>query len=740
MKTPWSRRAQEMQGEITQPAARKSRWSWRVFLPSRATPPPARGPLLRLAHDYLIASGGQIHMEDASRIVASLPDGQQVAYTDAPGHAQEGSSVLVPGSAAATELLATIETRSRFGALRLIPAIEPISLAGSFSAQAGEKRARPELGDSISQQASRLILHWEKAPARMVVSRSWESTCVEIEYRVSGRDHSGRIEDTLRIALDPSGTGTSAALDLSTASAAQSAPLTSSDRDVLKSVLGQVDREMQPHVEAAAAFLRLRSADDFRRRIEMAHGVAERARREQPEAARQVEQALRQEIAALGATFGVEVEASVRAAWLIHSSMAQVVYHLSGGTTVAVTLDLGRAMAEPLACESCRRATREATICAHAHILCPLCRDLTAKTCAICAGAEITSAGNGSSRQLAAAARKGSSSALTVEGLARLGPEMWRASVTWLLEWQGYSLSVLDRNPESICWRGVGADGEALFIRAFTGDPAQIISERDVAGTARLGRERRLERASLLTAGAATRAARALAAANDVTIVDGEALRAQLAALAGSADQQQATAQVAAKARARAAIAAHAAMQKALASATKRIEAKSPKPRAPGNAPVAKAREQLRATRNSADQAFLAWETLLSDWLGAFGSAPAHDGMLSILVDADAFTALRERAAHLGGALSELLRELAATPSDGEVGYSAWRVAVLEETRLRCAALVAKLQIIDTAQWADFDAARSQARETDALEAEIAARRASARADKAQSQVAQLAG
>ncbi|HEY7092792.1 MAG TPA: hypothetical protein VH393_06420, partial [Ktedonobacterales bacterium] len=101
---------------------------------------------------------------------------------------------------------------------------------------------------------------------------------------------------------------------------------------------------------------------------------------------------------------------------------------------------------------------------------------------------------------------------------------------------------------------------------------------------------------------------------------------------------------------------------------------------------------------------------------------------------------LRERGAHLGSALADLLRELAATPGDGDMGYSAWRSAVIEEARLRCAALMTRLKTVDPAQWPDFDAARPPARETDALEAELAARRASARADKAQSQVTRLAG
>jgi hypothetical protein len=329
---------------------------------------------------------------------------------------------------------------------------------------------------------------------------------------------------------------------------------------------------------------------------------------------------------------------------------------------------------------------------------------------------------------------------LNLERLARLGPAMWRLCVGWLLEQQGYTLNPATIDATSAGWRGVDTEGKELFIQALRNAPTHIIAERDVAETARLAHEHRLERALLLAAGAPTRAARTLAEASKVRILDGESVRSQLVALEGSPDQQQATVQAEAKARARAAIVAYAAIQKTLTAAVKRLEANSAKPRAPTSATVAKARDQLRAARIAADQAFLAWETLLADWLESFGSAPAHDGTLPLLSDASEFAALRERSTHLGSALADLLRELAATPSDGEMGYSAWRSAVVEEARLRCAALIARLKTVDPAQWADFDAARPSASETDALEAEITARRASARADKAQSQVTRLAG
>jgi hypothetical protein len=645
-------------------------------------------------------------------------------------------------------MIAAIEARSRSGALRLAPAIDALALAASFSAPTAEKKGRLQTGVGGSREEAAspqpyggLVLHWEKPPAHTSISRSWESALVEVEYRFSGRDHFGRLEDTLRVTDDPTGGVERPVLDLSQATMAQSAPLTPTDRDMLKTVLGQMDERLRPDLEAAASFLRLRSQAEYRRRIETAQGLAERSRREQPEEARQTEQALKQEFAAISAVFAVEVEASVTAAWVIHSPMADVIYHLPGGATLEAALDLGRAAAEPLTCAACQQATREATICAHAHILCPACRDLTPGSCGLCTGAvSIKIASRSGVRQAARAGRKDTSPALSLEGLTRLGLAMWRACVGWLLEQQGYTLNIATVDATSTSWRGVDADGKELFIQALRNAPSHVISERDVAETARLAHKQRLALSLLLAAGSPTRAARSLAEASSVRILDGETLDSQLVALAGNVDHQQVAAQAEAKARARAAIGAYAAMQKALSTAAKRLEAKSTKPRAPASATVAKARDQLRAARIAADQAFLAWQTLLADWLESFGSAPAHDGTLPLLGDASEFAALRERGTHLGSALTDLLRELAETPSDGEMDYSAWRSAVIEEARLRCAALMTRLKTVDPAQWADFGAARPPSRETDTLEAEIAARRASSRADKAQSQVTRLAG
>jgi hypothetical protein len=577
-----------------------------------------------------------------------------------------------------------------------------------------------------------------------VVSRSWEQASVEVEYRIAGRDHLGRIADTVRIVAD-SARGAEfpalPALDPTQAGDATSAPFTPADRDMLKTAVGHMDARLRPGLEDAARFLRLRSEAEYRRRIETASAIAERARRERPEDGQQIEQALKREIAALATVFAVEVECRVTAAWVIHSPMAEVMYHLPGGAAVQVTLDRGRAAAESLTCAACQRATRNAAICANAHVLCPSCRDLSAEACALCVGAPLlgaaTNAGHGRARRVAGSNSTGE---LNLEELARLSPALWRACVGWYLEQEGYALHAVVSDAPDASWRGADGESQSIFIRALGGDPSAPISEREVAETARRAREQGLERALLLASGLPTRTARALAASNRVSVIAGEELRAQLVALAESADRQEQTAQAVMKTRARAATSAHTAMQKSLASAIQGLGKTSARPRVVGSATLAKARDQLRTARISADQAILAWETLLADWLAAFGTAPAHGGSLPFLADASEFASLRERAAHLGTALASVLREMATTPPDGEMGYDAWRAAVIEETRLRCAALEARLQIVEPAQWASFDAARDPAYEIAAEEAERAARHASARADKAQSQVVRLAG
>jgi len=739
MRWPWSARGKGAPaGAVIHPApppARQTPRGWLAFLRGRRADETAHGPWLRLARDYLLAHGARIRMEEEALITGMLSNGSLVTYTDAPERAGDGALLLVPGSAVVTQLVAEIEARSRIGALRLTPAAEPLALAASFSAPR----------DAGQDQESSLRLHWEKRPARATTLRSYERTTAELEFRVSGRDRFGRITDTVRIGLDPASGEPRPILELAQVAATQSTLLTPSDRDMLRALFGIVDGRVRRPLDAAAAFLRMRSEPEYRRRIETAGALAARVRRERPESALETDQALQREIAALGSVFAVEVECALAAAWVIHTPMASVAYHLAGGATVEITLDLGRAAAETLTCAVCQTATREATICAHGHALCAACHAPAPSTCAICAGAASANQRRPVRRTAASQPtigdHKGAATGLDLEGFALMSPAMWRACVGWLLERQGYTMaSALASNEAEARWRGADAEDRDVFIRALRRAPARELQQHEVVETARLAREHHLDRAVLLTAGVSSPTARDAAEANNMRIIDGEALRAQLASLAVSYDRQIESVVAETKARARAATAAHVAIRKALVNASKALGSRSAQPRVVGSAALAQARERLRAARIATEQAFLAWETLLAEWLAAFGPAPAHDGSLTFLVDANSFKALRERAAHLGSALESALREIADAPAHGEMGYDAWRAAVVEEARLRCAALQTRLRVVDPAEWTDFEAARASVREAEDTYAERAAAHASARADKAQSQVAQLAG
>jgi hypothetical protein len=739
MRWPWRGRGKGAPaGAVFHPApppARQTPRGWLAFLRRRRVDESAHSPWLRLARDYLLAQGARIRMEEDTLIAGELAGGGPVIYTDAPDRAGDGALLLVPGSAAVTQLVAEIEARSRIGAMRLTPATDPLTLAASFSAAQGAAQV----------QESGLRLHWEKRPARATTMRSYERTTAELEFRVSGRDYVGRIVDTVRMGLDTASGEVCPILEQAQVAVAQSTLMTPADRDMLRALHGQMDGRMRPSIDAVATFLRLRSEPEYQRRIETASALAARLQRERPESAQETDQALQREIAALGSVFAVEVECALAAAWVIHTPMASVAYHLASGATVEITLDLGRAAAETLTCAVCQTATREATICAHGHVICAACHALAPSACAICAGAASVSYRRPVRRHAASQPtggdHKGAATGLDLDGFALMSPAMWRACVGWLLERQGYTVATALASVEAeVRWRGVDVDGRDIFIRALRRAPAQELQQHDVVETARLAREQHLDHAALLTAGAPSPAAREAAEASHMQIIDGAALRAQLASLAVSSDRQIESAAAETKARARAATAAHVAIRKALVNASKALGATSAQPRVVGSAALAQARERLRAARISTEQALLAWETLLADWLAAFGSAPAHDGSLTFLVDANAFKALRERAGHLGSALESALREIAAAPTDGEMGYDVWRDAVVEEARLRYAALETRLRVVDPAEWMDYDVARASAREAEDMYAERAAAHASARADKAQSQVTQLAG
>ncbi|MGO8949277.1 MAG: hypothetical protein ACLQUY_16830, partial [Ktedonobacterales bacterium] len=157
--------------------------------------------------------------------------------------------------------------------------------------------------------------------------------------------------------------------------------------------------------------------------------------------------------------------------------------------------------------------------------------------------------------------------------------------------------------------------------------------------------------------------------------------------------------------------------------------------KAGSRAALLEAVETISSARMVSTQAFLAWETLATDWNGSFGEHEGRDGSLLITAEQAAFDEIGERAQHLTAVTKQVLEQFQNTPGTGELGYTAWRKAVLEEMVTRCDALRSRISAISPTAWHDFQEARDIRRLQQAEEAATVATYARGRADKALAQL-----
>jgi hypothetical protein len=248
------------------------------------------------------------------------------------------------------------------------------------------------------------------------------------------------------------------------------------------------------------------------------------------------------------------------------------------------------------------------------------------------------------------------------------------------------------------------------------------------------------QQAVLMTLAHATGEAHSAARELGVQLWDAAALRDRLAELAGAPRREEAQARTEAKERAAAATKARAQMLTALGQAIAGLGVAPGTARATGHAALRAAVDEVSTLRQAAEQAFLAWDTLISDWFAAFSDRPTRTGALAIEADVRRFAEMRDRAGHLGKALKHTLEQLSRTPADGEMGYGAWRLALVEEYTARLEACRARIETIDPSRWEDIDRARSTDSQARAEQAAQAASYATARAVKAYARMAELAG
>ncbi|HEX5158362.1 MAG TPA: hypothetical protein VFW17_14195 [Ktedonobacterales bacterium] len=727
----WQRRRQR-QSTVAAPSPTPTRvdivqraptTSGRIGQPRQLT-----GDLLMLARDYLQSIGGRVRVEDDDVLSATLPDGSLIRYTTslAKARSDETMTLLVEGSDALAAMLDDIAARSRLTALRLTPAADPVALA-------------------IEQ--GRMALHWRTSgPLSARVVRQEESVAVELAYLVVARDRQGRQDVWMREAIDiASGQPVTVLSDMALASA-QPDSVPSDYAPRLAHSRACAERILHDSLAATGIFLRQRSLNEYRRRLEEVATTFDRLQRESQEIARAAKVGRKRELSALSEVYAVDVEAQLESACFITSSLAQVALHPSKGhAELLVGVDLGRQQVFLPDCCVCGRNMQTGYVCDAGHALCAecamACKHCGAWGCAACGEPEqVTCAKCGLTVDRLAASQKAAlalaaNDILTVRHLEALPQDIWLMAMDWLLSNQGITVESRRSVGALGVWQGESATGKLVAAAVRPTDKALDEAALRQAAAHLAPEQRSISRMVFSTAPATEQAAQA-AEQLGVRILDRFALESLLASLASAHERERERQLDDMQARAEAANATRKAMLDAVDAVDHRLASLRRSRRSssrPANAGTAASRA-LTEVRTAIERASLAWETLLTDWAESFGDHAARNGALVMQGEVSHFAEMGERAEHLQTALLDATALLVETAAHGEAGYMAWRQAVVEECSARCESWRWRIRTFEPAAWGDFDRAWNAKAAAKAAEATTAAGHATARADKAQAQ------
>jgi hypothetical protein len=765
MKWFWQRRRQRQVAVETPPPTpastatvqRAPTTSGRIGQPQQLT-----GELLPLARDYLQAAGGRVRVEDEDVLSATLPDGSLIRYTTtlAKARADDSMTLLVEGSESLATMLDDIATHSRLTALQLASTGDPIALALDRCAAPARKCGRCLVSGSTADDDAvaicevcplrerRLVLRWRTQDALSArVVRQEQSVAVELAYLVAARDRQGRRDEWMRHAVD---TVTGQAIPILSDTALASAQpnvMTAEYERMLASARSLAERALGGPLAAIGIFLRQRSLDEYRRRVEEVATTFDRLQRESPETARAAKVGRTRELSALAEVFAVDVEAQLESACFINSPNAVVgIRPQKGHGELLLHVDMGRQHVIPPDCASCGESIQAGYVCDEGHAVCARCAAACAQCgawrCAACGEPALATCSScGQPIYQREVSQLGEEPAvpdgiLTVHHLDALPPEMWLTAIEWLLSYQGVAVESLRTTSAHAIWQGTSKAGKALAAAIRSREPWALdeIAIRQTA--AHLALEKTVATRLIISMSPATAEAHLAAQQLGVQLVDRRALASLLDGLASAHDRERERQLDETQTRADAAIRARQAMLDTVDAVehtltplqrTRRAASRTASAGAAGSRSLAEARTAI-------ERASLAWETLLADWAQSFGERPARTGSLVMLADAGRFTEMAERAEHLQSVLLDATTLLAAAPTHGESGYTTWRQAMVEECAARCEAWRWRVRAYDPAEWSDFDRAWNAKAAAKAAEATTAAGHATARADKAQAQ------
>ena len=631
-------------------------------------------------------------------------------------------------------------------ALRLWETGDPLTLAQSAFATplstCPHQCAADEIGNRIRceecpQREGRTVLAGFGPVVRSKEMRRSEHLSVELTFHLVSTDRRGRHDEWQRIAFDLESKRTVPLLPLDALLRMEPATQVAFDEPAVQDALAHGQERLAPAAKALAAFLRLRSEEDYQRRCDDVQTTYERLLRESGDEADTIHDALQRELTRLADTYAIAVEAQLDSIALISSTTAEVALYDKAGRSVTITTDLGRACVLPLSCTRCGDDLQAGARCAEGHILCAACvqrergRDVE---CPICAGIAPAVKQTALVERVPRSGKLTGSEQLRVAQLEAMTPETWQLCATWLLERMGYTTEQIETSEHLSRYSGASSDQQfsAVVMRPPKG---VAIGAAEVQYTAAMRAGAPEKQAILLTTAPGSQEAIASAERLGVALIERDSLDellAQLEAahtLAVAAEEQAATDRATHAEATRAGLLAELdALEDGLARAVNTRKA--------GNrAAMVAAVEEISVAQTVSAQVFVAWETLTADWGARFGEHEARDGSLPIEANPEALDEMRERAIHLGEVCRQAFERIRNTPGAGELGYTAWRKAVLEELMARCEALRWRVTAINPAAWRDF----AQARDTQALQqAEEAAQAASYAHGRAEKALAQL--
>jgi hypothetical protein len=415
MKWFWQRRKKDVAAPgatlLEEPAQRISRATKppRVTAPPRVTMPPRLGvrsaplgaimeprdALLAFARDLLNAQGARVRVEEDDLVTATLPDGSSARYTTtlARAHAEEETALLTQGAPALELLFEEAARQARVSAATLARGDDPTALAmrsltlpieacGRCTGGGQESwRMGAPTCDACPLRHEAPALHWESPPVAARVIRWADEPSIELTYRMTGRDRSGRRDEWLRLAFNAQTGERVAPLTLDQLAAAQSVSAASiTTATAGAAAVERARAALQPGMEALSAYLSQRVGAEFQRQVEDVTAAHERLRRERPDEASDISASLARELSSLGDVYGIEVEASLEALCHVTSPVALVAMEIEGGASLAFSVDSGRSIVRLPTCAGCGSTIAAGRVCAHGHAYCSDC----AEACAHC--------------------------------------------------------------------------------------------------------------------------------------------------------------------------------------------------------------------------------------------------------------------------------------------------------------------------------------------------------------------